>query len=57
MNYGDFSEKLKTAFIENGLGDLLNSSSSKKLYDFAEILIKTNSRMNLTAITDENGIS
>ena len=56
MNYGEFSEKLKIAFNENGLGNLLNSFSSKKLYDFADILIKTNSRMNLTAITDENGI-
>ncbi len=56
QNNDIFINKLKEAFGSNGLGDLLNNENSQKLCDFAQLLVETNKKYNLTSITDDDGI-
>lgn len=56
MNYNDFLPILTACFKENRLEHLLDGDKSRKLFDFCELLIEKNKVMNLTAITDINGV-
>lgn len=56
MEFCQFNQHLCACFEENSLSHLLNDDKSKKLYGFANLLIEANKQMNLTAITDMEGI-
>ena len=56
MIFEDFKKLLYDCFKENGMDGLLNDDKSEKLYEFANHLIETNKNVNLTAITDMNGV-
>ncbi len=56
MEFCQFNQLLYACFQENSLSHLLDEEKSKKLYGYANLLIKTNKQMNLTAITDMEGI-
>ncbi len=56
MEYNIFSQKILDAFKENSLDHLLTDESLSKLCEFADLLVETNKKFNLTAIKDENGI-
>lgn len=56
MEFIEFKDKLYACFEENGVKDLLNEQKAQKIFDFAKILVDTNKVMNLTAITDMDGI-
>ena len=56
MEFCQFNQLLYTCFEENSLVHLLNEDKSQKLYGYANLLIETNKQMNLTAITDMEGI-
>ncbi|MBQ7358309.1 MAG: 16S rRNA (guanine(527)-N(7))-methyltransferase RsmG [Clostridia bacterium] len=56
MDFNQFNKFLYECFEENSLSELLDEEKSKKLYGFAKLLIETNKKMNLTAITDMDGV-
>ncbi len=56
MEFCQFNELLHGCFEENALAHLLDEDKSEKLYGYANLLIETNKQMNLTAITDMEGI-
>lgn len=56
MEFAEFNDKLYACFKENRVDDLLDGHRAKQLFDFANILAETNKVMNLTAITDCDGI-
>ena len=56
MELESFSAKIKLAFEQNGLEDLIDDNKIRKLFDFSCLLIETNKQYNLTSITDEDGI-
>ena len=56
METNNFKQKLIEAFEINGLGNVLTDESAEKLYQFSRKLIEANSRFNLTAIKDDEGI-
>ena len=56
MDFNQFNKLLYECFEENSLSELLDEEKSKKLYGFAKLLIETNKKMNLTAITDMDGV-
>ncbi len=56
MEYREYKDLLYKAFEENGIADLLDDESVKKLYNFSGILVETNKTFNLTAITDEKEV-
>lgn len=51
-----FTSKLIEGFKSNDMGGLITNSSAQKLEQFANLLIETNNKYNLTAITDDDGI-
>jgi len=54
--FEEFKASLYGCFGQNGLSTLLNEENAEKLYAFANHLVETNKNVNLTAITDMNGI-
>ncbi|MBE6583924.1 MAG: 16S rRNA (guanine(527)-N(7))-methyltransferase RsmG [Ruminococcaceae bacterium] len=56
MDYKEYEQQLSRAFELNGLVGLLDSDKSLKLYEFSQILVESNKKFNLTAITDEKEI-
>ncbi len=56
MEFSQFNELLCGCFEENSLSHMLDENKSEKLYGYANLLIETNKQMNLTAITDMEGI-
>ncbi len=56
MEFCQFNQLLYACFEENSLVHLLDEEKSRKLYGYASLLIETNKQMNLTAITDMEGI-
>lgn len=56
MEFCQFNSLLYSCFKENALDHLLTEDKSRKLYTFANLLAETNKQMNLTAITDMEGI-
>lgn len=56
MEFQMFDEILHSCFEENGMESMLCKENSLKLYAFAGLLAETNKQMNLTAITDADGI-
>ena len=56
MNFEEYYISASSAFIENGLPNLLTKEKAKKLFDFSNFLIETNKITNLTAILDESEI-
>ena len=56
MDFNQFYTLLHKCFEENALADLLTQEKAEKLYGFANLLIETNKQMNLTAITDMEGV-
>ena len=56
MEFYQFNQLLYACFEENALVHLLSDGKSLKLYGYANLLIETNKQMNLTAITDIEGI-
>ena len=52
----DFGEKLTAALAENGYGGLLTPEQAALFGRAAEVLVAKNEEVNLTAITDEDGI-
>ena len=56
MEFCQFNQLLYNCFEENSLVHLLDEGKSQKLYGYANLLIETNKQMNLTAITDTEGI-
>ena len=56
MEMLNFRKVLRECFKENNLLDLLDNDKEEKLFGFAELLIETNKQMNLTAITDMEGV-
>lgn len=56
MNKNTFIDKLNISFNANNLAEYLTSEAAENLYSFAELLVETNAKHNLTAITDEDGI-
>lgn len=51
-----FFIKVREIFDENGLNDYLKDDILEKFYLLTEIMIKTNEKMNITAITDVDAI-
>lgn len=56
MEFEYFKKSLWDCFDENSMADLLDDDKINKLYGFANLLVETNEKMNLTAITDADGI-
>lgn len=56
MEFLEFKNKLELIFNKNGLGEMLNDDRAEKLYRLTEIMLEVNEKMNLTAITDIDGI-
>ena len=56
MEFLEFKNKLELIFNKNGLGEMLNDGRAEKLYRLTEIMLEVNEKMNLTAITDIDGI-
>ena len=56
MEFCQFKELLRCCFEKNSLSHLLDEDKPQKLYNFANLLVETNKQMNLTAITDMEGI-
>lgn len=53
----DFISVLRTAFSDNGVSDMLDERSEGLFFDLCEIMKSKNEEMNITAITDDDGIS
>lgn len=56
INKSEFSEKLASALTKNSLGEFALQSIIDKLYALAERMLSVNEYMNLTAITDIDGV-
>lgn len=56
MEYREFERALHDCFEQNGIGGLLDDGKSAQLFGLAEALVETNKHINLTAITDPEGI-
>jgi 16S rRNA (guanine527-N7)-methyltransferase len=56
MEKKTFIDQLNIGFKANNLTEHLSPESAEKLYLFAELLVETNTKYNLTAITDADGI-
>lgn len=56
MNFQEFDKILHFCFKENGIDKMLDAENAQKLYKFAGLLTETNKQMNLTAITDVEGV-
>lgn len=56
MEKKTFIDQLNIGFEANDLAEHLSPESAEKLYLFAELLVETNAKYNLTAITDADGI-
>ena len=52
----DFFIKVREIFTENGLEEYLSEEISEKFYLLTEIMLETNEKMNITAITDIDAI-
>lgn len=52
----NFIETLRNGFETNQIGNALTNECATKLTLFADMLVETNKRYNLTAITDDEGI-
>ncbi len=55
-DFSTFSEKLTVSFEKNGLNHFAADEIVEKLYRLTERMLEVNSYMNLTAITDIDGI-
>ncbi len=55
-DFSIFSEKLADSFEKNGLNHFSSAEIVEKLYRLTERMLEVNSYMNLTAITDIDGI-
>lgn len=51
-----FIQKTLDAFNKNGLESTINAEKAEKLCRFSDLLIEANSKFNLTAIKDDEGI-
>lgn len=56
MNYTDFNHACEKIFSLNKFLPMPSDDQVKKLFDLTEIMLETNKKMNLTAITDTNAI-
>ncbi len=56
INKSEFSEKLALALTKNALGEFVSGEIFDKLYTLTERMLTVNEYMNLTAITDIDGI-
>jgi len=56
MNLNEYKELLSAAFGSNGYPEMLEDAAAEKFYTFSNLLVDTNKRFNLTAITDEKEI-
>ncbi len=56
INKSEFSEKLAIGLTKNGLGEFATDVIPDKLYALTERMLTVNEYMNLTAITDLDGI-
>ena len=54
--HGDFPNKLQAVLANNGLGGLLTEAQAEAFARAARVLLAKNEEVNLTAITDEDGI-
>jgi 16S rRNA (guanine527-N7)-methyltransferase len=56
MDKKTFIEQIRIGFNVNNLSEYISLESAEKLYHFSELLVETNAKYNLTAITDPDGI-
>jgi len=56
MLENNFILKMRECFSRNSLSEYLNAETEEKLYNLYEILVEYNKKVNLTAITDEDGV-
>ena len=56
MEFIEFKNKTELIFEKNDLAELLAVERIEKLFELTKIMLEVNEKMNLTAITDINGI-
>lgn len=56
MEFIEFKNKTELIFERNGLAELLTLERIEKLFELTKIMLEVNEKMNLTAITDIDGI-